>query len=182
MVQANTMRPPNQRIGCAGAEHWYRWRFCRQYFAISLVALCSQSLSDASRIISTAANHFGALGAGSPGVFCYNFDGKELWKTDLGKVRNEWGYGSSPILHRGKVILNFGPGDRAFLACAWPEDRQTALEIRRTRRSEHRPQGEHRFVEHAHCRQGRGQGSDPLQHAHPGGRLRSEDRRLLVVL
>jgi len=53
---------------------------------------------------------------GSAGVFCYNFDGKELWKTDLGKVRNEWGYGSSPILHRGKVILNFGPGDRAFLA------------------------------------------------------------------
>jgi len=52
---------------------------------------------------------------GSAGVFCYNFDGKELWKTDLGAVRNEWGYGSSPILHRGKVILNFGPGDRAFL-------------------------------------------------------------------
>jgi len=53
---------------------------------------------------------------GSAGVFCYDFDGKELWKTDLGAVRNEWGYGSSPILHRGKVILNFGPGDRAFLA------------------------------------------------------------------
>src|SRR6267142_2413739 len=53
---------------------------------------------------------------GSAGVFCYNFDGKELWKTDLGEVRNEWGYGSSPILHRGKVMLNFGPGDRAFLA------------------------------------------------------------------
>ena len=53
---------------------------------------------------------------GSAGVFCYNFDGKELWKRDLGEVRNEWGYGSSPILHRGRVILNFGPGDRAFLA------------------------------------------------------------------
>jgi outer membrane protein assembly factor BamB len=53
---------------------------------------------------------------GSSGVFCYNFAGKELWKKDLGEVRNEWGYGSSPILHRGKVILNFGPGDRAFLA------------------------------------------------------------------
>ena len=26
---------------------------------------------------------------GSAGVFCYNFDGKELWKTDLGAVRNE---------------------------------------------------------------------------------------------
>src|ERR1043166_5468659 len=52
---------------------------------------------------------------GSAGVFCYDFDGKELWKTDLGEVRNEYGYGSSPILHRGKVILNFGPGERAFL-------------------------------------------------------------------
>jgi outer membrane protein assembly factor BamB len=52
---------------------------------------------------------------GSAGVFCYDFDGKELWKTDLGEVRNEWGYGSSPILYRGKIILNFGPGDRAFL-------------------------------------------------------------------
>jgi hypothetical protein len=38
----------------------------RQYFEISLVALCNQSWSTASRIISTAANHFGALGAGSP--------------------------------------------------------------------------------------------------------------------
>ncbi len=69
---------------------------------------------------------------GSPGVFCYDFDGKELWKKDLGAVRNEWGYGSSPILHRGKVILNFGPGDRAFLTALDLEDGQTALEIRRT--------------------------------------------------
>jgi len=53
---------------------------------------------------------------GSAGVFCYDFKGKELWKADLGVVRNVWGYGSSPILHRGKVILNFGPGERAFLA------------------------------------------------------------------
>jgi hypothetical protein len=38
-----------------------RRRLCRQYFEISFVALCSQSLSAAKRIISTAANHFGAL-------------------------------------------------------------------------------------------------------------------------
>jgi outer membrane protein assembly factor BamB len=53
---------------------------------------------------------------GSAGVFCYDFDGKELWKKDLGEMRHEWGYGSSPILHRRKVILNFGPGARSFLA------------------------------------------------------------------
>jgi outer membrane protein assembly factor BamB len=53
---------------------------------------------------------------GSAGVFCYRFDGTKVWEKDLGAVRHEWGYASSPILHRGKVILNFGPGARTFLA------------------------------------------------------------------
>jgi outer membrane protein assembly factor BamB len=53
---------------------------------------------------------------GSAGVFCYNFDGTQLWETNLGTIRHEWGYASSPILHREKVILNFGPGSRTFLA------------------------------------------------------------------
>lgn len=53
---------------------------------------------------------------GSAGVFCYRFDGSKVWEKDLGTVRHEWGYASSPILHRGKVILNFGPGSRTFLA------------------------------------------------------------------
>lgn len=53
---------------------------------------------------------------GSPGVFCYDFEGRELWKKNLGDMRHEWGYASSPVLHDGKVILNFGPGARTFLA------------------------------------------------------------------
>ena len=53
---------------------------------------------------------------GSAGVFCYNFDGTKVWEKDLGAARHEWGYASSPILHRGKVLLNFGPGSRTFLA------------------------------------------------------------------
>ena len=52
---------------------------------------------------------------GSAGVFCYSFDGTKLWEKDLGPVRHEWGYASSPILYHGKVILNFGPGSRTFL-------------------------------------------------------------------
>jgi outer membrane protein assembly factor BamB len=52
---------------------------------------------------------------GSAGLFCYDFNGAKLWQTDLGPVRQEWGYASSPVLHRGKVILNFGPGARTFL-------------------------------------------------------------------
>lgn len=53
---------------------------------------------------------------GSAGVFCYTFNGTVAWKKDLGAIRHEWGYASSPILHRGKVVLNFGPGSRTFLA------------------------------------------------------------------
>lgn len=53
---------------------------------------------------------------GSAGLFCYDFDGSELWSNDLGDVGHIWGYGSSPVLHDGKVILNFGPGEDTFLA------------------------------------------------------------------
>lgn len=47
---------------------------------------------------------------GSPGLFAYDMEGKELWKADLGKVEHIWGFGSSPIIHEGLVILNSGPG------------------------------------------------------------------------
>jgi outer membrane protein assembly factor BamB len=52
---------------------------------------------------------------GSAGIACYDFEGKELWKRDLGKQKHIWGYGGSPILYRDLCILNFGPGERSFL-------------------------------------------------------------------
>ncbi|MHC4877143.1 MAG: outer membrane protein assembly factor BamB family protein [Planctomycetota bacterium] len=53
---------------------------------------------------------------GSAGLYCYDFDGNELWRRDLGKVGHIWGYGSSPVIHGDRVFLNFGPGDEQFLA------------------------------------------------------------------
>jgi outer membrane protein assembly factor BamB len=52
---------------------------------------------------------------GSAGLFCYDLDGKELWKRELGKCFHIWGNGSSPIIDKDSVILNFGPGPRQFL-------------------------------------------------------------------
>lgn len=52
---------------------------------------------------------------GSPGLFCYDMKGEELWRRDLGTVGHIWGYGSSPIIHDGKVVLNFGPGEETFM-------------------------------------------------------------------
>lgn len=51
----------------------------------------------------------------SAGLHCYDFDGKLLWSRDLGKLSHMWGYGSSPLLHGDRVLLNAGPGDRTFL-------------------------------------------------------------------
>jgi len=45
------------------------------------------------------------------------------WQAD-----HVWGYGSSPILHGGLVILNFGPGDPSFLVAMDAAERKTELE------------------------------------------------------
>jgi len=52
---------------------------------------------------------------GSAGVHCYDFDGREIWRSDLGPQAHMWGYASSPILYRDLCLLNFGPGDRSFV-------------------------------------------------------------------
>lgn len=47
---------------------------------------------------------------GSAGMFCYDFDGKELWKrTDLGKWEHIFGNASSPVLYKDLAILWCGP-------------------------------------------------------------------------
>jgi len=52
---------------------------------------------------------------GSAGVYCYDFDGRELWHRDLGRQSHMWGYASSLALHRDLCFLNFGPGARSFV-------------------------------------------------------------------
>ena len=53
---------------------------------------------------------------GSAGLHCYDFEGKALWKQDLGKFRHMWGYGTSPVIHDDRVILHSGPGKQIFVA------------------------------------------------------------------
>jgi outer membrane protein assembly factor BamB len=63
---------------------------------------------------------------GSAGVYCYDLAGKELWRRDLGKVEHIWGYGSSPLVYKNLVVLNYGPGLNAFVAAL---DKQTGSEV-----------------------------------------------------
>ncbi len=54
---------------------------------------------------------------GMMGLFCYDLDGKELWNKDLGNypMKNDWGTGSSPIIHNGLVFLQMDNEQNSFL-------------------------------------------------------------------
>lgn len=69
---------------------------------------------------------------GTPGVYCYDLDGKELWHRELGPVKQIWGYGSSPVIHDGRVFLNFGPGKLSFVAALNLADGKTLWQVDET--------------------------------------------------
>ena len=52
---------------------------------------------------------------GSPGVYAYDLDGKEVWHRDLGKLNHMFGNAVTPVLHGDLCILNFGPDEKARL-------------------------------------------------------------------
>ncbi len=61
---------------------------------------------------------------GSEGLYCYDLDGKLLWKKDLGRLDVGWfydssilwGHSSSPILYKDMVILQVDRGSDPFIA------------------------------------------------------------------
>jgi len=63
---------------------------------------------------------------GSAGLAAYDFDGKEIWRTDLGRHDHRFGYGGSPVIQGELCFLNFGPGVREFLVAV---DKKTGREV-----------------------------------------------------
>jgi outer membrane protein assembly factor BamB len=61
---------------------------------------------------------------GSEGLYCYDFAGKQLWKRDLSTLDSsfaidreyEWGFGNSPLIHEGLVILQCDLSHDSFIA------------------------------------------------------------------
>ncbi|HEV3439219.1 MAG TPA: PQQ-binding-like beta-propeller repeat protein [Gemmata sp.] len=61
---------------------------------------------------------------GSEGLYCYDFDGKLIWKRDLGTIDSsftleqqyEWGFAASPVLHEDRVILQCDLSKDSFIA------------------------------------------------------------------
>ena len=42
---------------------------------------------------------------GSRGLMAFDFDGKLVWRQDLGALNNYWGSAGSPLLYKDRVIL-----------------------------------------------------------------------------
>ncbi|HEV3005873.1 MAG TPA: PQQ-binding-like beta-propeller repeat protein [Pirellulales bacterium] len=67
---------------------------------------------------------------GSEGLYCYDFDGQLLWNRDLGVLDSsffvasefQWGFGSSPILFEGLVVLQCDLSKDSFIAAYSLED------------------------------------------------------------
>jgi outer membrane protein assembly factor BamB len=61
---------------------------------------------------------------GSEGLYAYDFSGRLLWKQDLGVLNpglwgdpeSSWGHGSSPVIHRGLVIVQADGHKQSFIA------------------------------------------------------------------
>lgn len=66
---------------------------------------------------------------GSAGLVCWDLEGKELWRRDLGRQEHMWGYGSSPILHGNLCILSFGPGNKESLVAVDKTTGETRWEV-----------------------------------------------------
>ena len=78
---------------------------------------------------------------GSEGLYAYDFDGKLLWKRDLGVLNSgwfydpdyEWGLGSSPIIWKNLVIVQCDIQKNSFIAAF---DVATGEPVWRTAREE----------------------------------------------
>ncbi len=78
---------------------------------------------------------------GSEGLYCYDLDGTLLWKKDLGVLDSgfyvvkdaQWGFASSPVIYKDKVLIQCDVQENSFLAAFNLKD---GAEIWRTGREE----------------------------------------------
>ncbi len=73
---------------------------------------------------------------GSRGVYCYDLDGKEIWKKDFGiqlRMFNTFGEGSWPALEGNTLLLLFDHEGDSFLVAL---DKSTGKELWRTPRTD----------------------------------------------
>ncbi|MEW6320657.1 MAG: PQQ-binding-like beta-propeller repeat protein [Acidobacteriota bacterium] len=71
----------------------------------------------------------------SRGIFAFDLDGTPVWQVDLGdkQMRNEFGEGSTPVLHGNHLVIVWDHLGQSFIAAL---DKRTGKELWRTNRDE----------------------------------------------
>lgn len=66
---------------------------------------------------------------GKAGVFCFDLDGKQQWRADVGDRTSGWGSGCSPLLYKDLVIINASVESGSLVAL----NKSTGDEVWRTK-------------------------------------------------
>jgi len=69
---------------------------------------------------------------GSRGLMAFDFEGKLVWRQDLGAINNYWGTAGSPLLYQDRVILYQDQQRNSFIAAF---DAATGKQLWRTARN-----------------------------------------------
>jgi outer membrane protein assembly factor BamB len=72
---------------------------------------------------------------GSWGVYCYDFNGNLKWERDFGKMKTPFGEGTSPVVHDGKLVINWDHDGDDFIAALDTKTGQTIWKTDRTERT-----------------------------------------------
>ncbi len=70
---------------------------------------------------------------GSRGVYAFSFDGKELWRRELGRIRTRrgWGEASTPAVREGILVIPWDQEDQSALFGLNAATGETKWEVRR---------------------------------------------------
>jgi outer membrane protein assembly factor BamB len=70
---------------------------------------------------------------GSRGIYCYDLQGHLRWSRDLGKMHTRYGYGegTSPVLHGGRLVVNWDQEDESFLFTLDAQTGETVWQVPR---------------------------------------------------
>ncbi len=70
---------------------------------------------------------------GSYGIYCFDLEGNELWRRDLGDMRTRYGWGeaTSPVVHQGHLVVNWDHEDQSFITALEAKTGKTRWKVQR---------------------------------------------------
>lgn len=74
---------------------------------------------------------------GNVGIFCFDFDGNQIWKHEIAPkaTRLGWGTAASPVLHKDRLYYQFDNDEESYLLALEKSDGAVAWKVTRDEKS-----------------------------------------------